>query len=893
METHICFVFTLCVLLAGQASANECGSSIIANASGNITQPSKPQALPCGINITANATVFFQVENLVLLGSDTLVIYDVLNASAKEPIASYKAGDIAPFPVVAALQKNITIIFTAGVNSTSNWTLNYSLDCKVDISNDWSHKVDSPKFLATPGKSFRCIYDIACNLPSDRIAALSFLSLSVFNNSELSLSSGINNASFTNTSNGEDFFAEGIKPVKLDFQVDTAQAQSFSIFVEPVVNDCSGKVAIKKTFEVPKNFSNPGVSYVCRWVVISSLARITAKINSLQISNGYDLLTFTDGGSSRAAISKSWSSGINESLFLSSGSKAVISLQLGDFSGARSLNLSLLAADGGGPISSQGELSVDDKQEDLVTYYQLNASPGQLVKVNISDRTINETSVVFYDGLQPTDPVLVSLKSGIPNLKIVIGGSSVLVAVTRVSKANVFKAAFSSLAPGCDQLATGNSGSWNYNSNVVGVCRYTVNPNTNTDGQIILYLDSLTLRAGESLKVLSGVDSSTVIAQFEVPAGETAAQEFNLLQVHGTAREGISVDLARNTAETLPSKTSVRYEVVSSVCGGVLKSKGDLTTPNHPNVYPINAKCAWTINDAKADQLILLTFQSLNLAPGHSLKVIEDDTVVAGYGGQVTPTADLLVKATNVTKIEFNSPTEGNSSQVGSGAKVSYLRPTCGANLTSIFSNNVPVPSSLPDNSLCVWSIDVKNTTDKTNSTNIIRFNITTLEKNTTIIKQSLKIFDGESLKNKSLEFSLNQVGYSRGDRLIIKLELTQALPGGFNISFETKTCNSTEKCENGICMRSEWLCNGKNDCGDNTDELNCHGGPTPAPPTTQKPQEADYSGWVKSGWIPACLFIGILIGLVLYFVVPKLYRHIRGRGGNYSRMGDDRPVVT
>ena len=43
-------------------------------------------------------------------------------------------------------------------------------------------------------------------------------------------------------------------------------------------------------------------------------------------------------------------------------------------------------------------------------------------------------------------------------------------------------------------------------------------------------------------------------------------------------------------------------------------------------------------------------------------------------------------------------------------------------------------------------------------------------------------------------------------------------LPAGYDMN-----CTSDEfQCENGLCVKSTWRCDGDNDCMDFSDELNC-----------------------------------------------------------------------
>lgn len=185
-------------------------------------------------------------------------------------------------------------------------------------------------------------------------------------------------------------------------------------------------------------------------------------------------------------------------------------------------------------------------------------------------------------------------------------------------------------------------------------------------------------------------------------------------------------------------------------CGGnLIGSKGNFSSPNHPNYYPPKITCEWFI-EVPAGKVVKLIFKNLLLSQLGKKNTNCDKDYVEVNGkkwcgekpdGSVTETS-----STNKMTVVFYS----DESRVDHGFSAQY--------------EATDVQNPCPDKFRC---------------------------RNNNCIKLALKCDGWNDCGDMSDEVECN--------------------------------CNSTDiRCRNGFCKPMFWKCDGVNDCGDNTDEMDC-----------------------------------------------------------------------
>uniref|UniRef100_A0A2C9KQC9 CUB domain-containing protein n=2 Tax=Biomphalaria glabrata TaxID=6526 RepID=A0A2C9KQC9_BIOGL len=874
MDSSLCLVLLFLALFSGSAFCQPCQ---ILPGNGTLDEKKVNSSVSC-FRFNNDKPKLMVLRNILLKDKDTLLIQDV---DAKNSTFNYTlltSQSTVPFEVVLGLSNTAIYFNSTNVTiSNSTWSIQYSDDLTVDITNDLSTRINAPKFYAPGTKLVSVLYKVTSYLPSTSIPVVTFVNNQwKSENGYILIASGASNHhNYSNPTELPDFFAdEGNSQISINVTLNTTEAiRDFILSIDPVIKACSGVLTLSSTLNASSLFDNlPEFSspYTCHRLINSSNA-ITIKVDSFNSSSGQQL-TITDGSSSLKKVSKYFYEDVNDFLYISPVNEVLVTLKVGE----SSRNVSVKAFfDLGTQLNGKGNIVVSKDLTQSESFWQLIAEPYKVVKVNF--QKISNATVTVYSGLQRTEKVFTVLNSSDMNANPVIGGNEMLLHIKTGNRTENTMAEFESIPDGCDHESTDLIGQWSYSAKTSDTsCSCSIVPYLPSSGsaqQIVLYLDTITLSGQDTLKIVSPV----VLEPKEVAKFNTSV---SLLQVVAPINEGFRVEFTR-TGNSTGSQVSIHYKTVETICGGDLNTGNNISvysSPNYPYPYPLNALCTWRGN-AK-DKSSLITVNDLNLLPGHNLTVKSGSTSMK-YEGTKLPQSSLLVKKGEEVDIQFSSQSSSSSSATG----VSFTYKTFDEGETIIgVGGAIPVKPNVSS----VYMIQVNSSNPKDAIVNVTVTANPTLESD---LKASLIIYDGATPREPVLKYNLSEPVLSKNNTIIITYK-----PLKPNITFTLSYIkfNCSAWCQNGYCMHPDWLCNGVNNCGDNTDELYCNENsttPSPQPTTTARPEAQDYSGWVKSGWVPGCLAIGILLGMILYFAVPRIINKFRGRGGNYSRMGDDRVV--
>ncbi|XP_062895017.1 suppressor of tumorigenicity 14 protein homolog isoform X2 [Mobula hypostoma] len=262
----------------------------------------------------------------------------------------------------------------------------------------------------------------------------------------------------------------------------------------------------------------------------------------------------------------------------------------------------------------------------------------------------------------------------------------------------------------------------------------------------------------------------------------------------------------------------------------------EFTSPGYDgNGYPNNVHCQWVLR-ADQDHVIYLEFQDFNtdddcgndfVMVHDSLSPAEDDVITKKCGKR--PSSHHLAVLSSGPVMLVTLLSDESARYRGFKATFHQLpRMTqCGGTLTAIAGNfSTPYyPAFYPPNINCVWTIKVPSDMKIRMKFEMFRMEEPGVQ-NRNCIKDYMEInekrYCGDyPLLNLKFDVSEVQIRFHSDES-----HTDKGFVGKYAAFNPSNPCPGEFACRSGLCISQSLRCDGWNDCGDLSDELNCHCGP-------------------------------------------------------------------
>ncbi|RWS29623.1 cubilin-like protein [Leptotrombidium deliense] len=301
------------------------------------------------------------------------------------------------------------------------------------------------------------------------------------------------------------------------------------------------------------------------------------------------------------------------------------------------------------------------------------------------------------------------------------------------------------------------------------------------------------------------------------------------------------------------------------------------------NKYCVTANrgCGWKIERSSNNTLLLTTFADLDVVGG--------DEVLVKNKGKLESLVDKLPHDNIYSNlfvqmsVPVNKTMKLSDNLGGRGFKLDVKEFECGGELQYPSNKSLVLNPPLKYKA-CVWILSVA---EKTPNSSILNFTVQFLGKGN---RGNLTIIDAPTLRgwkvlhvNESLKYQPASV-----NRTIIIYEVADAAKAaGLNLTWGVDPCPNSTFCKNdpSRCILPTWRCDGHNQCGDWSDEMNCNNtssGDCPKPPDAPAPKSGGVNGWVIALVIVP---LAMIVGAILQKFGPNVIR--RFRGSSYQEFRD------
>jgi hypothetical protein len=308
-----------------------------------------------------------------------------------------------------------------------------------------------------------------------------------------------------------------------------------------------------------------------------------------------------------------------------------------------------------------------------------------------------------------------------------------------------------------------------------------------------------------------------------------------------------------------------------------------LSSPLYPSSYPLGTKQTYNITakDNKTHKGFYIGFETFNLIEP-TLLVLNDNQF---HGSKQYP--DMIIPGPQITGSFLAESTSVSSPKTGFGFAAPIVALTCGEQITeskNLNTNDFPKPVSA--DTRCMWVIKhglpANNATGISLNITVTLGNLTNIQpRNLSALNNAIAVYDGESaFRSPLMNNVMNGASFQAlSNSMVIIYEPYRAnLTDPLTINVSTVACSTHDQnmcIKAQTCMMPSWRCNGRVECGDGSDELNCNGPtPAPTPAPTPTPDEHPSSGYKTAFWI--CVPLALILGAMFTKFGPTVIKRIR-----------------
>ncbi|XP_075734648.1 cubilin [Rhipicephalus microplus] len=668
--------------------------------------------------------------------------------------------------------------------------------------------------------------------------------------------------------------------------------QSFTILLDSVYNNCSGmtempSVAAQTLLLPTANMSDYLLQRLnCRWIIRGPQNNVLGlEILGFSLAGTQDLLVITDGGRRDSPVvlqaSPCDARQVTDLVYSTSSRYMWISLTISEYNTSDTFAArASVSAEGGHFYDGATNVHITEASKESV--YLLEVKPEKQVLLSVKASLKSSASVEVVSDFYKNGAVLQKFSAGTEPYPVASLNNRLMLRAKGFTKEDTFTFNFTGVEPGCHSTTLGTRGFYSLSNTCSAFCTWAINPSNSSEykEKFTLTLNHLDLDKDDTVSISS-------LSQPHKPVLLLNASFSALEPVEMSSIDGAYVIITRN--KCVQANRTVASGSLSGVIGSSFAPKlmpgvaYSFKSPMFPNQYPLNSTRSWTFNGTGI-RGYHLTFSSMDIAKNHTLNLRSGNQSVP-LTGSVLP-ADIVLE-NSILHAEFAAPVhQGYATGYGFDA---LLMPLDMVQVIVKESGQVETPSfpALINNSNTIfWSIYVPNVEPKKMSVAIL-FNVS--HHKSAKAPGTLTIYDGNSVRSPVLGNVTGENLLSRSDTILVKLVTVGGNESGsaLQLNFTTYRCNMSDTCNNSkICIHEDWRCNGVNDCGDNSDEVDCGYHPTPSPsPTTPPPGPPSPSKGVSVAAFVVTVLLALVIGAVGALFVPVLVR--RYRAYRYSRFSN------